>query len=64
MEPALWDELLAMPDLTLLFAEDDGEVCGYAGCGASRDDDTGPDVGEIRSLFVASSRWRAWPIPS
>jgi GNAT superfamily N-acetyltransferase len=59
VEPALWEELLAMPDLTLLMAEDDGEVIGYLGCGASRDDDAGGAVGEVRSLFVISSRWRA-----
>jgi GNAT superfamily N-acetyltransferase len=59
VEPSLLDELLAMPDLTLLMAEEDGEVRGYAGCGASRDDDTGPEVGEVRSLFVASASWRS-----
>jgi GNAT superfamily N-acetyltransferase len=58
VEPALWEELLAMPDLTLLMAEDDGEVIGYLGCGASRDDDAGEDVGEVRSLFVTASSWR------
>ena len=58
VEPSLWDELLAMDDLTLLFAEDTGEVRGYAGCGASRDDDSGPEVGEVRSLFVVSASWR------
>ena len=59
MEPSLWEELLATPDLTLLMAEEDGEVRGYAGCGVSRDDDTGPDVGEVRSLFVSSGSWRS-----
>jgi hypothetical protein len=58
VEPSLWGELLATPDLTLLIAEEEGEVCGYAGCGSSRDDDTGPDVGEVRSLFVSSGSWR------
>ena len=59
VERSLLDELLAMPDLTLLLAEEDGEVLGYAGCGASRDEDTGPDVGEVRSLFVSSGSWRS-----
>jgi L-amino acid N-acyltransferase YncA len=58
VEPALWDELLAMPELTLLVAEEDGELRGYAGCGSSRDPDTAPEVGEVRSMFVASGSWR------
>jgi GNAT superfamily N-acetyltransferase len=48
-----------MPELTLLMAEDDGTVVGYTGCGASRDVDVGDDVGEVRSLFVSPSHWRA-----
>jgi GNAT superfamily N-acetyltransferase len=31
---------------------------GYVGCGSSRDGDIGPDVGEVRSLFVSSGNWR------
>jgi len=58
IEPGLFDELLANRDLSVLIAEDDGEVVGYAGCGTCRDDDTGPEVGEVRSLFVASTSWR------
>ena len=41
-----------------MIAEDNEEVVGYVGCGTSRDDDIGDNVGEIRSLFVASSSWR------
>jgi GNAT superfamily N-acetyltransferase len=59
VQPDLWDELLAMPDLSLLMAEDDGRVVGYVGCGSSRDEDTGDEVGEVRSLFVSPSHWRA-----
>jgi GNAT superfamily N-acetyltransferase len=47
-----------MAELTVLVAEEDGEVRGYAGCGSSRDEDTGPEVGEVRSLFVSSASWR------
>ena len=59
IESGLFEELLANPDLSVLIAEDDGEIVGYAGCGTSRDQDTGDDVGEVRNLFVASSSWRA-----
>ena len=58
MLPDLWDELLAMPDLALLVAEEDGQVVGYTGCGSSRDEDVGDDVGEVRSMFVTPSSWR------
>jgi GNAT superfamily N-acetyltransferase len=32
---------------------------GYAGCGTSRDQDTGDEVGEVRNLFVSSRSWRS-----
>jgi L-amino acid N-acyltransferase YncA len=47
-----------MPDLALLMAEEDGQVLGYTGCGSSRDEDVGDDVGEVRSMFVRPSSWR------
>lgn len=59
IEPGLFDELLANPDLSVLIAEDDGEIVGYVGCGTSSNEDIGDEVGEVRSLFVASSSWRA-----
>jgi ribosomal protein S18 acetylase RimI-like enzyme len=55
----LFEELVANPDLSVLVAEEEGEIIGYAGCGTSRDADTGPEVGEVRSMFVAPGRWRA-----
>jgi GNAT superfamily N-acetyltransferase len=58
IEPGLFGELLGNPDLSVLVAEDGGEVVGYVGCGASRDEDIGDEAGEVRSLFVASSSWR------
>ena len=39
-------------------ADEDGEVVGYAACGASRDPDAGPGTGELRTLFVVPGRWR------
>jgi GNAT superfamily N-acetyltransferase len=43
----------------VLVAEEDAEIVGYTGCGTSRDSDTGPEVGEVRNMFVAPRRWRA-----
>jgi N-acetylglutamate synthase-like GNAT family acetyltransferase len=42
----------------MLLAEDDGELLGMAACGESRDPDAADDVGELRSLFVATGSWR------
>jgi GNAT superfamily N-acetyltransferase len=39
-------------------AEEDGELVGFTACGASRDEDVGRTVGELRSFFVAAGRWR------
>jgi GNAT superfamily N-acetyltransferase len=55
----LWDELLAMPGLSMLMAEDEDGIAGYTACGLGRDADTGPDVGEVRSMFVAPRSWRS-----
>jgi GNAT superfamily N-acetyltransferase len=44
--------------VTILMAEGGGEVVGYAACGASRDRDTPPEAGELRTLFVLPGRWR------
>jgi len=46
-------------EVSLLLAEDGGELVGFTGCGVSRDGDAGPEVGEIWSFFVAADRWRA-----
>ncbi len=59
IETGLFAELLANPELSVLVAEQDEEVVGYAGSGASRDSDTGPEAGEVRSLFVASASCRS-----
>jgi ribosomal protein S18 acetylase RimI-like enzyme len=39
-------------------AELEGEVCGWVTFGASRDDDAGPEVGEVYALNVDPSAWR------
>ena len=43
--------------MSMLLAEDDGELLGFSTCGESRDDDADPSVGEVRSFFVAAGRW-------
>jgi GNAT superfamily N-acetyltransferase len=50
-------ERLEDPELSLLVADDDGELAGFTGCGYSRDPDPEPGVGEIQSFFVAAGRW-------
>lgn len=42
----------------MLIADDDGEVAGFTACGESRDEDVGPEVGEVRTFFVAAGSWR------
>jgi GNAT superfamily N-acetyltransferase len=43
--------------VSILMAEEDGELLGFSACGESRDEDAAPGVGEVRSLFVAAGRW-------
>jgi GNAT superfamily N-acetyltransferase len=45
--------------VSILMAEDDGELVGFSAGGESRDEDAEASVGEIRSLFVAAGRWRS-----
>jgi GNAT superfamily N-acetyltransferase len=49
--------LLDDPAVTLMVVEEDGELLGLSASGESRDDDTGPSTGEVRSFFVAPGRW-------
>jgi GNAT superfamily N-acetyltransferase len=49
---------LLNPNVSLLVADRGEGVVGYTGCGASRDPDAGPEVGEIWSFFVAADGWR------
>jgi ribosomal protein S18 acetylase RimI-like enzyme len=44
--------------VSLLMAEEDGELLGFSACGESRDEDAAPSVGELRSFFVAAGHWR------
>ena len=53
-----WYALMDDPAVSMLLAEEDGELVGLSACGESRDDDADPSVGEVRSFFVAAGRWR------
>jgi GNAT superfamily N-acetyltransferase len=52
-----WFALIEDPGVSMLMAEDGGELLGFSACGESRDEDAGPRVGEVRSFFVAAGRW-------
>jgi ribosomal protein S18 acetylase RimI-like enzyme len=56
---ARWRELLGALEATatVLVAEDDGAVVGFASAVASRDDDAGPMTGELAALYVAPACW-------
>jgi GNAT superfamily N-acetyltransferase len=53
-----WYSLIDDPAVSMLTAEDGGELLGFSACGESRDDDADRSVGEVRSFFVAAERWR------
>jgi GNAT superfamily N-acetyltransferase len=52
-----WYALLEDPAVSMLLAEEGGDLLGLSTCGESRDEDAGPSVGEVRSFFVAAGRW-------
>ena len=52
-----WYALIEDPAVSVLLAEEEGELLGFSTAGESRDDDADPSVGEIRSFFVAAGRW-------
>jgi GNAT superfamily N-acetyltransferase len=56
-EPGRWQALLADPGVSILMADEGGEVVGYAACGVSRDPAAGPGSGELRTLFVVPRHW-------
>ena len=57
-DPERWHALLADPAVTMLVAEEDGELLGFTACGESRDEDAGAETGEIRTFFVHPGSWR------
>jgi GNAT superfamily N-acetyltransferase len=57
-DPERWYALIEDPAVSMLMVEDGGELLGFSASGESRDEDADPSVGEVRSFFVASGRWR------
>ncbi len=55
--PDRWREVFADPAVSQLVADEDGELVGFTACGANRDEDAAPEVGEVRTLFVVPRRW-------
>jgi GNAT superfamily N-acetyltransferase len=57
-DPERWYALIEDGAVSMLMAEEDGELLGFSACGESRDEDAAPSVGELRSFFVAAGHWR------
>jgi GNAT superfamily N-acetyltransferase len=56
-DPERWYALVEDGAVSILMAEDDGELLGFSACGESRDEDAASGVGEVRSFFVAAGLW-------
>ncbi len=56
---AIWRDLLRrdVRDETNWVAECDGEIVGFAGAGASRDDDAETRTGEVFAVYVLANHW-------
>jgi GNAT superfamily N-acetyltransferase len=55
-----WRQILADDDLSaggVLVLEDEGGIVGFAAVSASRDDDAGPGIGEVGSIYVLPDFW-------
>jgi ribosomal protein S18 acetylase RimI-like enzyme len=46
------------PEVSLLVADEDGELVGFIACGPSRDPSPAAGAGEVQSLYVAPASWR------
>jgi len=53
----VWVDIIGNPALELpLVAIADGEVVGFVHQGASRDEDAGPEVGEVTAIYIDEAR--------
>jgi GNAT superfamily N-acetyltransferase len=55
--PERWYALIEDGEVSMLMAEEDGELLGFSACGETRDEDAAPGVGEVRTFFVAAGLW-------
>jgi ribosomal protein S18 acetylase RimI-like enzyme len=56
---AQWSANFADNEASLFVASAQGSVIGFCSSVASRDDDLGPEVGEITAIYVAPEYWRS-----
>jgi GNAT superfamily N-acetyltransferase len=54
---AMWRRIIAAGTSTVLVAERDGAVVGFAGCGAGRDEDV-PGAGELYAIYIDPAVYR------
>jgi RimJ/RimL family protein N-acetyltransferase len=52
------DSAMREPGVVKTVAEVEGRLAGFCTHGPSRDADAGPEVGEVRALFVGPEHWR------
>lgn len=57
---AMWQRIIAEGANVVLVAERDDAVVGFAGCGASRDEDApdAPDAGELYAIYIEPAAYR------
>lgn len=57
---AVWEEVIstAAADPGVFVLEDEDVLIGFCHWSPSRDDDAGPDVGEVTSIYLLSAYWR------
>lgn len=57
-----WSDIIGgthWPSTGVLVAEDDrGKLVGFAHVCSSRDDDAGPEIGEVTSIYIAPETWQ------
>jgi GNAT superfamily N-acetyltransferase len=54
----IFRQVIQNVDVRVLIAEEAGKALGHTAFGKNRDDDVGPEVGEIRAFFVRPAAWR------
>ncbi|MBN2171227.1 MAG: GNAT family N-acetyltransferase [Candidatus Krumholzibacteriota bacterium] len=55
---ALWRDEIRDEGADIIVAEDDDGAVGFVRLGACRDEDAGPETGEIFGIYIAPRAWR------